>query len=364
MTRVLIVSPFLPPHRGGLETYVEWLHTAMRSAGHEVRLMGCDVRPSDADYLVPARDLRVAGGTSWPLVIPGRQSRRVIVEAVAWADLVVHQNCFWNLTRLASKESARRSKAQFTVVHAAHATYPGAGLTTRISAAAYARFAGRPQLSVAPAIAVSRATQDFLADEYKIPSRYVPCPLPQVPPDVSRSSEPAREPARIAWVGRLVPVKAPLVAVDVLNRLRSVQSVELHVFGGGPLADRLRGHAGVVMRGEMPRDAVLRGIASCDAFLSTSVADNAQIALLEALALGLPCVATSVGEAPNYLQGSLRAGLVPVGDTVAMSSALEEALADRPRSSRDALQRGYELLREHDPARCSNQMLDALALRS
>lgn len=362
MSRVLVVSPFLPPHRGGIETYVEWLRTIITEAGHEVRSMGCDVRPSDAEYVVPARDLRVAGGTSWPLVLPGRRARRMITHGVGWADLVVHQNCFWNLTSLAGKAADRQGRQQFTIVHAAHATYPGSGIGTRAAAGAYARIFGRAQLRAAPAIAVSRATEAFLARDYSSPATYVPCPLPRLPVRGLRSGEASGSPARIAWVGRLVPVKAPETAVDVLRALRASRAAELHVFGGGPLADRLRGHPGVVLRGEISRDDLLRSLAECDAFLSTSVADNAQIALLEALALGLPCVATRVGEATTYMDGALRDGLVAVGDIPAMVSALTRQLDERPRYSSDARRRGEQLLREHDPHRCAEEMLTALKL--
>ena len=361
MTRVLLVSPFVPPHRGGLETYVAWLCDELRSAGHEVRILATDVRPASADVMVHARDLRVGGGTSWPLVMPSRDARRRVDDALRGVDLVVHQNCFWNLTDLVSRRAARRGIAQRTVVHAAFATYPGAGWTTRASADAFRILAGTPQLRRARPIAVSRATERFLAQEYRTESAYVPCPIPQVP-EIDGAALVADEPLRIAWVGRLAPVKAPLAALEAVARVAQVRPVELHVFGGGPLEGGLPSAPFVTWHGDTPREQVLQQVAASHIFLSTSLADNAQLALLEALALGRPCVATSVGEASGYLEGPLGVGLVPPGDVAGLARALLKVADEWPAVQHAASSRGDELRTTYAPDRVGALMLQELGL--
>ena len=361
MSKVLIVSPFVPPHRGGLETYVGWLHRDLAAAGHEVGILATDVRPASATACVHAVDLRVGGGTSWPLVLPSRRTTRLVDRVLDGVDVVVHQNCFWNLTDLVSRRAARRRIFQRTVVHAAFATYPGAGWSTRASATAFRVVAGAPQLRRAAPIAVSRASQRFVADEYGMEAAYVPCPIPQVPV-IAGAGFSGEEPLRIAWVGRLAPVKAPVDAIRAVADVARTRSVELHMFGGGPLSDALPDAPFITWHGDTPREDVLRAVADSHVFLSTSLADNAQLALLEALALGRPCVATDVGEAALYLSGQLARGLAPPGDVRALAGAIGHVAADWTSMQAAAAARGEELRRDYAPERAIAMMLQELEL--
>lgn len=363
MSRVLIVSPFGPPHGGGLETYVDWLRECISGAGHEVRLLSCDVRDVDAEWITPAQDLLVGGGTSWPLVLPSRRTRATMREAVRWADLVLHQNCFWNLTSLAASAARRGGCAQRTIVHAAFATYPGAGVTTRVSADAYRLLAGQRQLRIAPPIAVSYASKAFVEAEYGVPCDRVPCPLPGVP-EIEGACLGPGERVRIAWVGRVAPVKAPLDAVEAVRLLAQTHDVELHMFGTGPLSDRIPDDVRIVRRGNLQRDELLREVASCHVFLSTSLADNAQLALLEALVLGRPSVATTVGEAPAYLAGPLTGGLTAPADPAGAAAALSMVIDDWDRWAAWTGTRARQLRNEYDPAAVGAEMLRVLYLNA
>ncbi len=361
MSRVLIVSPFVPPHRGGLETYIGWLTAALATAGHDVRWLTTDVRPAAAHYVVPARDVAVGGGTSWPLVIPSSRIRQIVDDATAWADLVLHQNCFWNLTSVAAASAKRNGTRQRTIVHAAFATYPGAGATTHLSADAYRIAFGKRQLLRAPPIAVSHASVKFMQDEYGVRAIRVPCPLPDVP-EIVGATLAVDGPVRIAWVGRLAPVKAPNVAVAAIERLTTDRRVELHMFGGGPMELEVRTSPAVILRGDLPRVEVLRAVADCHIFLSTSLADNAQLALLEALVLERPSVATDVGEASAYLAGALRVGLTSPGDVAATARALDLVIADWPSRAAATAERGRSLRSEYDPEVIADQLLRVLGL--
>ena len=361
MSRVLIVSPFGPPHRGGLETYVGWLCECIAGAGHDVRLLSCDVRDVDAEWITPARDLLVGGGTSWPLVLPSPRVRSIVREAVSWADLVLHQNCFWNLTSLAASAARRAGRAQRTIVHAAFATYPGAGATTRVSADAYRLLLGGRQLSLAPPIAVSHASKAFIESEYGVACERVPCPLPGVPDIRGAQLEPG-QPARIAWVGRIAPVKAPLDAVEAVRLLSQTHDVELHVFGTGPMEDRIPDEPFIIRRGNVARAELLHEVADCHLFLSSSLADNAQLALLEALVLGRPSVATSVGEAPAYLAHPLDRLLTKPADPTGTAATLTMAINDWDRWAALTRVRAGELRVEYDPGTVGDEMLRALHL--
>ncbi len=335
----------------------------METHGATVRLLATDVRDVDAHYRVHAADIPVGGGTSWPLVLPGRGNRAVMQEAVDWADVVVHQNCFWNLTSLASRAASRLGRPQFTVVHAAHRSYPGAGVVTTAFAWSYARTVGRSQLRRAPAIAVSESTRTFLREEYGVGASLAPCPLPgpgaqNMEPIVRhRDSIP-----RIAWVGRLVPVKAPALAVEVGDALAAAGPIEMHVYGNGPLEAEMPSRPWLHLHGALPREELLAEVAQADVFLSTSRADNVQVALLEALSLGVPCVATRVGEAEGYLTGVLSEGLVAVDDVPGMVAAVQRTLAEGPEYRTAARRRGAELTALHDPHTAAERLLEVLGI--
>jgi glycosyltransferase involved in cell wall biosynthesis len=361
--RVLIVSPFGPPHRGGLEAYIEWLSSSLAGHGADVRMLSTDVREVDADFAVHALDVPVGGGTSWPLVLGSPRDRAVISDAVRWSDLVIHQNCFWNLTALASRAAARLHRRQFTVVHAAYRTYPGAGHLTGAFAWAYARGVGRAQLRRAPAIAVSQSTRRFIESEYGTSALLAPCPLPAPEGSGRRSAHrDGGEALRIAWVGRLVPVKAPAVAIAVGDALAARYSFEMHMYGDGPLQAELPSRPWLRLHGALPREEVLDEVAQADLFLSTSRADNVQVALLEALSLGVPCVATRVGEAEDYLSGALSQGLVEIDDVAGMVNAIERVLAEGPQVRRESLRRGAQLAIRHDPDAAARRVIEVLGL--
>jgi glycosyltransferase involved in cell wall biosynthesis len=63
-------------------------------------------------------------------------------------------------------------------------------------------------------------------------------------------------------------------------------------------------------------------------FLSTSVEDTVQIALLEALAMGVPSIATRVGEAPSYFPGDLARFCLPPRSPAAVATAVAALRAD------------------------------------
>jgi len=132
-----------------------------------------------------------------------------------------------------------------------------------------------------------------------------------------------------AFVGRLVPVKEPGVALQVWEQVRrAAPDARLLVVGGGPLLGplRARGVAGVHFLGW--QDDVRPVLAAADVALLTSRNEGTPVALIEAAAAGLPAVATRVGGVPSVVLDEETGLLAERGDITALSAAVLRLFAD------------------------------------
>jgi len=66
-----------------------------------------------------------------------------------------------------------------------------------------------------------------------------------------------------------------------------------------------------------------------DVFALSSFSEGVPVALLEAMSMGLPAVATRVGGVPEVLAENTEGLVVPPGDAVALAEALARLLGDR-----------------------------------
>lgn len=142
------------------------------------------------------------------------------------------------------------------------------------------------------------------------------------------------EPARLLFVGRLVPEKGLDTLLDALPAVRARVDVALEVVGDGPdrgrIAGRIRrnGLAGCVeLLGA--RDDVRRRMRQADLLVLPSRVEAMPTVLIEALAEGTPVVAADVPCGPaEVLAGGRYGRLVPAGDAGALAEAVLAELRD------------------------------------
>ena len=140
-------------------------------------------------------------------------------------------------------------------------------------------------------------------------------------------------------VGRFVPIKNVALLIDALARLRQVDSsAHLLLVGEGPeqraleqQAARLGVAGAVTFAGYVPQDRMAPYYRAADVFALPSEFDNSPNVVLEAMACGLPIVATNVGGVADYVVGDRGGSLVPGGDADALADALNRWLADDDR---------------------------------
>jgi glycosyltransferase involved in cell wall biosynthesis len=142
---------------------------------------------------------------------------------------------------------------------------------------------------------------------------------------------------RILTVGRITAQKDPLTLITALGiLLRAGHRFTADIVGDGDLEGAVRDHARrlevserVVFRGLLRHDAVLRQYEAADIFVLSSRSEGCPNVVLEAMAHGLPVVATAVGGIPELVTHGDSALLVPPGDPDALASALARLLCDR-----------------------------------
>jgi glycosyltransferase involved in cell wall biosynthesis len=132
----------------------------------------------------------------------------------------------------------------------------------------------------------------------------------------------------VAFVGRLSVVKAP----EVLLRAVRGTGLRLLVAGEGPLREALEAEADaeqVRFLGFLPDVAPV--LAAADLLALPSRTEGLPMAALEAMAAGLPVVASAVGSLPEVLADGAGV-LVPPGDVSALRLALERLSAPEVRA--------------------------------
>ena len=128
------------------------------------------------------------------------------------------------------------------------------------------------------------------------------------------------------------PYKGVAVLLDAVGELRrSGRPVKLLVVGGGALMDNLQAQAqslgiagNVEFLGQLDREGVQRALDRADVFVLPSLTEGLPRALLEAMARGLPAVATTVGGIPELLPADC---LVPPRNAVALARRLRDVMA-------------------------------------
>jgi glycosyltransferase involved in cell wall biosynthesis len=137
----------------------------------------------------------------------------------------------------------------------------------------------------------------------------------------------------LLYLGQLESRKEPLLAVEATRRAVALgQPVVLLVAGEGPLASDVEACAGPAVRPLGFRADPERLLAAADVFVMPSAREGMALALLEAMAAGVPPL---VSDGPGNPEAVGDAGVVfGAGDVAAFTEALVGLAADAPRRGR------------------------------
>lgn len=154
------------------------------------------------------------------------------------------------------------------------------------------------------------------------------------------------------FVGRLEHVKGVDVLVEAWSEVRlRLPRATLLVFGSGSLAQIFDEEGlestGLDYRG--PVDNVLPYLQAADAFVLPSRSEGLPLALLEAMAVGLPCIASDVGGSAELIDDRRSGILVPAGHVGELVEAISTILGDLEtwhhlgHAARQAVMMSYDL---------------------
>jgi sugar transferase (PEP-CTERM/EpsH1 system associated) len=158
----------------------------------------------------------------------------------------------------------------------------------------------------------------------------------------------------IGYVGRMAAVKNPLGVVQAFLYLwqklpRGREQLRLVLIGDGPLRAELENvFAGADALGSVwfagERDDIPRLLRGMDVFVMPSLNEGISNTILEAMATGLPVVATDVGGNPELVRPDRTGYLVCADDSLALASAIRryvehpELRREHGRAARDVIE--------------------------
>jgi len=161
---------------------------------------------------------------------------------------------------------------------------------------------------------------------------------PGIEAEALSSGARAVEPRVVGAAGRLVGIKGIAFLIDAFALVsKTFPDVRLEIAGTGPESQALESQ--VKRLGLEHRVRFLGWVNQLDAtfarweiFAQPSLTEGFGLSILEAMANGLPVVATSVGGIPELVSDHVTGLLVPPGEPQAFASAVEHLLRDSDRA--------------------------------
>ena len=329
-----VLHALAPGPAGGLESVVQLLARGWVELGGRV---GLALTLDRGAVLAPAfRELEGLGVELFPLELPPRAylAERRAVDAVMerFRPEVVHTHGY-RADLMAGSVARRRGAVRVSTLHG----FTGGDWKNRL----YERLQLRALRRYDAVVAVSApiverlATLGFAREQVAlIPNAWAPHAAPLPPAEARAALGLPAGATLLGWVGRLSPEKGADVFLAAVARLaranvhavlvgegreRAVLEAEAARLG---IADRVR------WLGLVPGAG--RFVGAFDAFVLSSRTEGTPIALFEAMAAGVPIVATEVGGVPQVVAHDAEALLVPPEDPAALAMALGRCLDDPP----------------------------------
>lgn len=331
MRHIVQITPYYPPHLGGLERVAQSLAHRLAQR-HDVRVItsaasGQAVARRENVEGVRVRRHRALEAAHTPLA-PGA----FVSLLTTPRDAVLHLHCAHALWPEMVMLSARLRRQRY-LVHF-HLDVDGSGSLGRLLPAYKKHVFGRVLRGAAAVIALTDSQARFLREQYAVAQQRIFV----VPNGIEERyftavaahdrDEPRPGPLRLLFVGRLDAQKNVARLLDAMSLVR--RPVRLRLVGDGELRADLEAQArrlglDVEFAGRKLGADLVAAYRQADAFVLPSDKEGMPLAALEAMAAGLPVVATDVPGNADLLRG---VGILAEPEPAALAAAVDALAAD------------------------------------
>ncbi|RLF87574.1 glycosyltransferase family 1 protein [Thermococci archaeon] len=345
--RVALVSDWYYPKVGGVASHMHHLAKYLKERGHDVAIVTNDLKTGKEKELEELGiELRKVPGTVSPIVginlTYSLKSNKELGGYLNDFEVIHSHHAFTPLALKAMKAGRKLGKATLLTTHSISfyhesSLWKALGLTFPL----FSHYLSFPH----KIIAVSNSAKAFIEHFTDVPVEIIPNGVddelfkPLSEDEKADVKEKLGLEGRVVlYVSRMSPRKGPHVLLNAFQRIvEEIDDVTLVMVGTGEMLPFLKAQAkflGIERRvrflGYVPGEILPKLYASADVFVLPSITSEAfGIVILEAMASGVPVVATTVGGIPEVVRESESGILVPPGDEVALKRAIIKILSDK-----------------------------------
>ena len=379
--KVLIISRGVPTAKAPLNGIFEWDQAlALKNANVDVAFLALDFRKITEKRFWGIRRYVREGISVFELSLPTGVYRRALGLLQFWCKQmykrvekhwgkpdVLHSH-FYFMGAIAAQLPALSGVPLVHTEHSSKLNKPLDAISSLDKKLTQKAFAAASVIT-----AVSTAYASVLAQNFAVRAQVLPNVVALSPSgtfslsvnNTSTSSVTEGEPITpFTWVsvGRLIQPKGFDTLLEAFAQtLKEDANQQLQIVGDGPYRGALQTKIQqlhltdkVKLLGAMPRNKVQECLANAHAFVLLSESETFGVSYIEAMAMGLPVVATNCG-GPSDFVNATNGCLVPVGDAAKASDAMCKIKAQY--ATYQPQQIANEVLQKYAPASVAKQLI-------
>jgi len=360
---ILIVTGIFPPDIGGPASFVPAIANDLYQRGHNTTVITLSdkVKHDDSKWSFPVVRIQRSGMKSWRVLKTilkimrlGRKIDLVFVHGLALESVIANFFLRKPLVQkivgdLAWEKTRTQAVTDDSIDEFQEKQY---GFCVELLKTLRSFWTRKADLIITPSFYLKGITKSWGVDEKKIRVIYNALNIDKnihgMEPELFRNMD--QQSRKIVSVGRLVPWKG----FDALIRAVSSmdKNIQLVIIGDGPEKENLEALINeedlqdrVHLAGSMPREKVFSFLKHADLFVLNSSYEGLPHIVFEAMAAGVPAMATNVGGTGELIQDSYNGILIPLLAPENLAQRMESALGDPTLKSR-IVKNGFETIKD------------------
>lgn len=340
--RVLELTQRFPPALGGVEEHVWRLAHGLSAGGDDVDVVTTDLRRDrpferlggdHADYVFPVHKARALMTLPLPNGL-GNLAPGMLFRVLSGHWDVLHGHAYGHFPTFAAAVGGMLDRSALVITP--HSD-PG---SESVSKRLFDRVVPSATLRLADRVIALTATEARHLERLGVDSGHIRV-IPNGVDLAEFAHIPVRRPSAdritILFVGRLDPRQKGLeYLIRAFDLIQPTRNARLRLVGedwGGlsklrSLSTSLGLEGNVEFAGRLPRSDVIRAYATADLFVLPALFEPFGIVLLEAMAAGLPIVASRVGGIPDVVEEGKAGILVEAGNARALAQSINSLISD------------------------------------